>query len=221
VTQADYVALMLVNPSYFDSGSTWPVESVTWFDAVLYCNARSKNNGMDTVYTFASISGTPGDSCWSLGNLGIDYTKNGYRLPTEAEWEYACRAGSTTDYYWGGSYPPTTTADTAAIDNNAVWPHNSNYSTAKVGTKLPNAWGLYDMNGNVWEWCNDWYSGSYYSVSPLTDPTGPTGSYLYRVMRGGSWHYSNYDAGYFRSAYRSNNDPVHKGIGDGFRCVRR
>jgi uncharacterized repeat protein (TIGR02543 family) len=220
VTQADYFALMSVNPSHFDSGSTWPMETVTWYDAVLFCNARSKNNGKDTVYTFTSISGTPGDSCWGLGNFGIDYSKNGYRLPTEAEWEYACRAGSTTDYYWGGSYPPVTTLDTAAIDNNVVWPHNSNYKTARVGTRLPNAWGLYDMCGNVKEWCSDWYSSNYYNVSPSTDPTGPVGSYLYRVMRGGSWYYTN-SAGYFRSAFRENNTPTNRGIGVGFRCVRR
>ncbi|MBN2038156.1 MAG: formylglycine-generating enzyme family protein, partial [Chitinispirillaceae bacterium] len=150
VTQADYRALMGVNPSYFTGDSLRPVEYITWFDAVLYCNARTKADGKDTVYSYTSVSGTPGDSCTALGGLAVDFAKSGYRLPTEAEWEYACRAGSTTDYYWGGSYPPATAADTLAVDNNAVWRHNSNFSTARVGTKLANAFGLYDMSGNVW-----------------------------------------------------------------------
>ena len=201
VTQADYGTLMSCNPSFFAGVPQRPVEQVTWFDAVLYCNARSRRDGKDTVYSFTSITGTPGAGCSGLGNLNIDYTKYGYRLPTEAEWEYACRAGNdTTDYYWGKNYfqvdsldtrgldssaiADTLAADTLAIDSNAVWYYNSPDGTQPVATKKPNTWGLYDMSGNVWEWCNDW-QGSYSNVSQ-TNPTGPTSGSL-RIMRGGSW----------------------------------
>ena len=181
VMQADYQTLMGVNPSYFTGVPQRPVEQVTWFDAVLYCNARSRHDGYDTVYWYSSITGTPGNGCSNLGNLTMDFTQHGYRLPTEAEWEYACRAGTTTDFYWGASYPPLTASDTAAIDANAVWWHNSPDSTQPVAGKLANAWGLYDMAGNVWQWCNDWYGG--YGSSSQSDPTGPS-SGTYRVMRG-------------------------------------
>ena len=217
VTQADFQALMLVNPSNFTGDLLLPVETVTWFDAVLYCNKRSKQDGFDTVYSFTSVTGTPGNGCSDLGGLAMDFTKNGYRLPTEAEWEYACRAGTTTDYYWGKNYPPTTSTDTLAIDSNAVWYYNSPTGTQPVATKKPNAWGLYDMNGNVWEWCNDWYGR--YTSGNQTDPTGPsTGSS--RVLRGGSW--VNGGVNLLRSAFRLSGDsPGVRYNSIGFRCVRR
>jgi formylglycine-generating enzyme required for sulfatase activity len=215
VTQVDYQALMLVNPSYFTGDSLRPVETVTWFDAVLYCNKRSKRDSLDTVYSYTSVTVTPGNGCTALGGLANDFTKNGYRLPTEAEWEYACRAGSTTDYYWGKNYPQTTSADTLAIESSAVCFYNSPTGTQPVATKKPNAWGLYDMSGNVWEWCNDWY-GSYSSGSQ-TDPTGPsTGTY--RVLRGGSWNFNVLD---LCSAARFGGAPVNRLNYNGFRCVRR
>ncbi len=228
VTQASYQSLMGVNPSYFDTGtlaSRQPVESMTWFDAVLYCNARSKHDGYDTVYSYTSIGfysgGVAGNGCDSLGNLTINYSQNGYRLPTEAEWEYACRAGTTTDYYWGQSYPPITTADTAEISVHAWWNLNSSNGTQPVATKPANAFGLYDMSGNAWEWCNDWWAQGYTSGSQ-TNPTGPT-SGRYRVLRGGSWK-SYYYGGELCAAYRENLFPNGRYISDdsnGFRCVRR
>jgi len=222
VTQAQYKAAMDTNPSFFKSSTTLPVETVTWYDAVLYCNAISKASVpvKDTVYTFSSITGTPGAGCTGLGNLNINYTRNGYRLPTEAEYEYACRAGNdTTDYYWGRKYPPMTTADTQAISANAVWYLNSPNSTQPVATKKPNAWRLYDMSGNVYEWCNDWWG--IYSDTSQTNPTGAA-SGSYRVLRGGTWDDgdpSNAGDDALCSAFRSYALPEKMGLSSGFRVV--
>jgi len=200
VTQADYLALMGVNPSGFPTVTNGPVENMTWFDAVLYCNKRSKRDGKDTVYSYTSVTGTPGDGCTDLGGLTITMTKNGYRLPTEAEWEYACRAGTTTDYYWGAD----------AIDNYAWYSVNSGSTTHPVAGKLPNAFGLYDMNGNVWEWNNDWYGT--YVAGAVTDPTG-VASGSGRVFRGGS---AFHDETNLRSAYR---DAAAYAPGDRAACI--
>ena len=248
VTQAQYSSVMGGNPAYFDSGMLWPVERVSWYDAALFCNALSKVAGTDTVYTFSSITGTPGAGCSGLGNLQINYARNGYRLPTEAEYEYACRAGTTTDFYWGMNYAPieypdtlidtltsvdsldtldTLTSidsldtlvsvdslDTVTIDSNAVWYYNSPFSTQPVATKSPNAWGLYDMSGDVWEWCNDWFGN--YGDSSQINPTGAT-SGSSRVLRGGAWYVD--DARYLCSAFRQSLAP--QGVIDniGFRVV--
>ena len=215
VIQGDYFALMGVNPSYFPS-DLWPVETVTWFDAVLYCNKRSKCDGLDTVYSYASVMGAPGNGCVALSGLAVDFAKNGYRLPTDAEWEYACRAGSTMDYYWGRSFPPTTLDDTLTIDSNAVWRHNAGGMTQAVAGKKPNAFGLYDMAGNVMEWCNDWHG--VYDSTAQTDPTGPS-SGSYRVTRGGC--YDDNSGSQERSTYRGNYLPTSREKFYGFRCVRR
>jgi formylglycine-generating enzyme required for sulfatase activity len=196
VTQTDYQELMGVNPSYFNSVTSGPVESVTWFDAVLYCNKRSKRDGLDTVYSYISITGTPGDSCTLLGGLIINMTKNGYRLPTEPEWEFACRAGTTTDFYWGSD----------SIDNYARYSGNSGSTINAVATRLQNAYGLYDMCGNVFEWCNDWY-GSYSSG-------GSEGRN--RIIRGGSWGINSTN---LRSAARSGYSPDGAANSNGFRVV--
>src|SRR3989339_569294 len=161
ITQGMYLTVIGTNPSYFKSGINYPVESVSWINAVLFCNALSKINGKDTIYQY---SGT------ITSDVVIDYTKNGYRLPTESEWEYACRAGTTTDYYWGRNYPLLTQADTQAIDSNVVWYHNSNNHTWLVASKKSNAFGLYDMTGNVMEWCNDYDIN--YTAEAQIDPTG-------------------------------------------------
>lgn len=204
ITQELYQAAMGVNPSYYggDTSKTRPVEYVTWFDAALFCNALSKAAGKDSVYAYTAVTGTPGNGCSDLAGISCDTSKNGYRLPTEAEWEYACRAGSTTDYYWGGSYPPQTHADTVNMDSNAVWYHNSGM-TQPVGSKKPNAWGLYDMSGNVWQWCNDWYGA--YPGAAQTNPAGPAGG-SFRVLRGGSFFIYG-DAGSPRSACRGSMEP--------------
>ena len=116
-------------------------------------------------------------------------------MPTEAQWEYACRAGSKTRYCFGD--------DESKLGEYAWYDENSDDKTHPVGEKKPNAWGLYDMHGNVWEWCQDRWRHGYYKESPVDDPTGAaTGSF--RVFRGGSWYYP---AGYCRSAYRGSVEP--------------
>lgn len=220
VTQGDFQALMKLNPSNFRDNPVRPVEMVTWFDAVLYCNARSRRDGFDTVYSYLAVFGKPDMGCIKLAELKIDYEKKGYRLPTEAEWEYACRAGTATEYYWGKNYLSLTDEDSLTIDSNAVWFHNSPLGTRPGATKKPNAWGIYDMAGNVWEWCNDYNGG--YSEGPETDPVGPDTANS-RILRGGSWcdHLDSYNFRFLRSAFRSSDFAETRMSYRGFRCVRR
>ncbi len=134
---------------------------------------------------------------------------NEWRLPTEAEWEYACRAGVDDQWFWWGS-------SYTNLSDYAWYSSNSGNQTHDVGTRTPNPWGLYDMHGNVWEWCSDWYDSDYYNTSPSTDPEGPgTGSN--RVLRGGSW---DYNAWYCRAAYRFYYSPSARISDIGFRLVR-
>ena len=190
VTQKEYQEIMGTNPSSF-KGDNLPVENVSWFDAVEYCNRLSRREGLAPAYT---ISGT---------TVTWNRNANGYRLPTEAEWEYACRAGTTTPYNTGN----TITTSQA----NFSW---SAQGTTPVGTYSPNAWGLYDMHGNVWEWCYDRYGS--YSTSDLSNPLGAS-SGSDRVIRGGSWSPS---AQYLRSAYRYYGTPAYRYGNLGFRLVR-
>jgi formylglycine-generating enzyme required for sulfatase activity len=201
VTQTEYRLRMGVNPSYFH-GVDNPVEFVSWFDAALYCNARSHRDGKDTVYSYSSISGIPGLGC-ILNDLAIDMKKDGYRLPTESEWEFACRAGTTTDRYWGN----------ADIGLYAWYSPNCGATTHPVAKKQPNQFKLYDMNGNVWEWCNDWFVA--YKGGLHTDPKGPPEG-TDRVLRGGGWYD---EASYVRSAYRNPCYPAYRSDSVGFRVV--
>jgi formylglycine-generating enzyme len=204
VTQAQYEAVMGSNPSYF-KGPDLPVERVGWYDAVEFCNELSRQEGLDPCY---SGSGE---------NIVCDFTANGYRLPTEAEWEYACRAGTETDFHTGNmthsGYPPLD----PDLDRAGWYRVNSGGETHPVGQKEPNAFGLYDMHGNVWEWCWDWYSGNYYASSPAEDPRGPaTGTR--RVVRGGSWCDGAWLCG---SAGRTSLNPDFRYyLSIGFRLVR-
>jgi formylglycine-generating enzyme required for sulfatase activity len=158
VTQAQYEKMMGKNPSYFqgakvgNANTALPVENVSWDDAVEFCK---------------KLSDLPEEK--KAGRV--------YRLPTEAEWEYACRSGSKSAYSFGES--------SKSLGDYAWFDENSNGQTHPVGQKKPNAWGLYDMLGNVWEWCSDWYGE--YPKGAVSDPTGPIkGSD--RVLRGGGWY---------------------------------
>lgn len=179
VTQAQWAAVMGTYPSMFVNVPANPVEQVSWEDCQRFI---TKLNTM--------VIGT-------------------FRLPTEAEWEYACRAGSTTRFPWGDD------PDYSLIGQYAWYSINSYSKTNLVGQKKPNTWGLYDMHGNVWEWCSDWYAASY-SMDKQTDPEGPaTGSK--RVARGGGWGIS---PRYCRSAGRYGDSPADMHGGVGFRLVR-
>ncbi|MDD5089823.1 MAG: SUMF1/EgtB/PvdO family nonheme iron enzyme, partial [Candidatus Wallbacteria bacterium] len=146
-----------------------------------------------------------GDECQAFTVKLSEKFGRKFRLPTEAEWEYACRAGTDTTYYWNGN-----------PDVEYMWyDKNSGSTTHDVGTCKPNAWGLYDMSGNVWEWCSDWYDANYYSSSPAKDPQGP-GSGSGRVLRGGSWFFSGPNC---RSAYRDYYAPDFRGDGIGLRVL--
>jgi len=206
VTQKQYEDVMGYNPS-FHNGANLPVDMVTWFDAVEFCNKLSEKEGLQKVYT---ITGRTPASGYPITNATVtaDWTKKGYRLPTEAEWEYACRAGKTTTY---------NTGDTIS-DNTGWYGANSERKTHEVGKKPANAWGLYDMHGNVSEWCWDW-SGTYPGDGG-SDYTGPVNANVsgWRVQRGGSNNASDFQ---LRSAYRGSGAPNSKQIGVGFRVVRR
>ena len=196
ITQGLYQSVMGSNPSYLKLyGDNYPVDKVSWYDAVKFCNKLSDKSGFGRCYD---------ESTWEC-----NFSKNGFRLPTEAEWEYACRAGTETKYYTGNSV--------SELGSAGWYGSNSGHKIHPIGQKEANNFGLYDMHGNVWEWCNDWYGKDYYSSSPSTNPTGPTSGF-HRVMRGGSWRNT---AEGCRLAVRSRLYPVSQYNFLGFRVVCR
>ncbi len=206
VTQAQYLSVTGASPSYF-SGTNLPAEEVTWYDAVEFCNKLSVANGVSAVYT---ITGRTPASGYPITSATVtpDMTKNGYRLPTEAEWEYAARGGN-------GSPSGYTHSGSNDVGTVAWYSDNSGSTTHTVGTKMANGLGLYDMSGNVWEWCQDWYDS--YGSGAQTDPAGAS-SGTSRVARGASW-ISNAD--FCRSANRDYYLPDSTNTNVGFRVVRR
>lgn len=212
LTQAEYREITGENPSNF-SGDELPVENISWLDAIHYCNARSEKENLMPAYT---VDGQ---------NVTWDRSANGYRLPTEAEWEYACRAGTTTpfntensisaeeaNYY--GHYPYEIEDNYFSQDNLSTKPGEYRQTTVAVNSFSPNKWGLYNMHGNVSEWVWDYYGA--YNTEAQTDPAGAESGTL-RVYRGGGW---NDFAKNIRSAYRATLEQNKGSFNIGIRLVR-
>lgn len=218
VTQGQWKELMGSNPSEFKNRDDYPVENVSWYDAVEFCNKLSDKYGLEKVYEIdKSKKDLNNKNKRDLKSwlVKANFSKKGFRLPTEAEWEYACRAGTTTAFHFGDSLKSNMANFTDSKQNNSSKGEDQG-KTTPVKSFKPNAWGLYDMHGNVYEWCWDWYSNNYYRQSPVNNPKGPVSS-EYRVLRGGSWY--NY-VNDLRSASRSISDPDDRYGSYGFRITR-
>jgi formylglycine-generating enzyme required for sulfatase activity len=199
ITQEIYEKVTGKNPSRRKNPQN-PVEQVTWSASALFCNARSIQEGLKP--------------CYNTNTWECDFSADGYRLPTEAEWEYACRAGTSSRFYFGDS--------PGELKNYAWFDSNSQSKPHPVGQRKPNAWGLYDMEGNVWEWCNDFYGTKYFRESPEENPRGPQKGEK-RVLRGGAWSSSADSCAFWT---RNCDEPGLTDIcltmdSNGFRCVRR
>lgn len=226
VRQSDYEKVMGENPSY-NKGANLPVENVSFYDALEYCNRKSLAEGLAAVYKIGGKNA-------KFPDVSVDFAADGYRLLTEAEWEYACRAGTTTIFSTGnwnnpkdanyeGSYPYLIEENYVRRTNPNVQPGLNRGKTIAVDSLLPNAFGLYNMHGNVGEWVFDYYgrydeavSASGMNGKSVLNPLGSV-SGVYRVNRGGGFN----DFGkHLRSAYRSASNPLTKDRNLGFRIAR-
>ena len=193
VTQEQFKSVMGYNPSRFYGAYGLPVENISWREAVIFCNKLSGISGLD--------------SCYNLQTWECDFDKNGFHLPTEAQWEYACKAGYELE--WVNS------PDSSGIWRTAWYGTDSTFITHPVASKEPNPAGLYDMTGNVWEWCYDLFR--IYYCNSQTNPVGPNSGFT-RAKRGGSWASSAIDC---RPAARIGSHPGRGSSNTGFRIVRR
>ena len=224
VTQTQFEGLMGYNPSYYSvngngsvCGKNCPVESLNWHEAVAYCNALSTQKKLSTCYECTGSTSAVSCEVKQVFSGSKIYQCKGYRLPTEAEWEHAYRAGTATAYYCGVNQTSMCTECSyiqGTLDTIAWYCGNSFDKTQPVARKKANGLGCYDLGGNVGEWCHDWYGS--YPGSAVTDPVGPS-SGLFRVVRGGSFASEPRHA---RAAARSRSLPSARTEEIGFRCVR-
>jgi len=204
VTHEMFAKLQLPDPSHWQENPKTPVERIRWRDAKLFCNERSRGEGLKPCYDEKSA------------NWECDFSANGYRLPTEAEWEYAAKGGTDGSYDFGSK---------DQLSQYAWFADNSDKKTHPVGDKKPNKYGLSDMYGNVSVWCEDVFDPKYYATSPGADPHGPTnpGKDVKRVVRGGNWKAT---ADMCRNSFRQgertgDTDACFATDYCGMRCVRR
>ena len=225
ITQAEYEKYCSYTgsnspSSSYGDGDNYPAYYVSWYDALVYCNKRSMAEGLTPCY---SINDSPNPEDWgdvptssngTWNSVECNWNANGYRLPTEAEWEYAARAGDNTE----DSLTYSGTSNVDELGDYAWYYDSANDNTHEVGTKLPNAFGLYDMSGNVWEWCWNWFTSEYdENTEGGSDPTGSSAG-SNRVYRGGSWLSSS---DYCAVSAHGNDGPISRYNGLGFRVVRQ